>query len=473
MRMIFLGLVVFCLDFQPRVSSAATGGTPRPNVLFILADQWRAQAFGFAGDPNVKTPHLDSLATEGIMFSNAVSGVPVCCPARASLLTGQRSTSTGVFMNDVPLKSDRLTIAEVLAQHGYDTAYVGKWHLDGHGRSNFIPRERRQGFDYWKVLECTHAYNRSKYFADSPEPKLWEGYDAIAQTRDVAQYLKGRARQKRPFFMFLSWGPPHDPYQTAPEEFQKLYLPERIQLRPNVPKEQSDAARKMLAGYYAHCTALDECVGDLRATLRTTGLETNTLLVFTSDHGDMLGSHGGRNKQQPYDESIRVPLIVRWPAGLGSKGRMCGGLFNSEDMMPTLLSLCGIPIPKSVEGLDFSSCMKGGADPSGGAALIACVTPFGQWDRKNGGHEYRGIRTGRYTYVRDLEGPWLLFDNVGDPWQTNNLARQSSHGKLQRRLDVLLARKLRAAGDEFKPGADYIHDWGYAVTPDGTVPYTN
>lgn len=126
-------------------------------------------------------------------------------------------------MNDVPLSPEAVTLAKVLRQEGYDTGYIGKWHVDGHGRSNFIPRERRQGFDYWKVLECTHTYTNSFYYADGPVKLKWEGYDAITQTRDARQYLRDHARSSKPFFLFLAWGPPHDPYQTAPEHYRALY----------------------------------------------------------------------------------------------------------------------------------------------------------------------------------------------------------------------------------------------------------
>jgi arylsulfatase A-like enzyme len=226
----------------------------------------------------------------------------------------------------------------------------------------------------------------------------------------------------------------------------------------------------MLAGYYAHCSALDECVGDLLRTLRENGLEKNTIIVFTADHGDLLGSHGGRNKQQPFDESVRVPFLVHWPA-LG-EGKKVDAPIASPDVMPTLLGLCGVTIPKSVEGTDFSDYLRGGKNPSDNAALISCAAPFGQWSRKNGGREYRGIRTLHHTYVRDLNGPWLLFDNDVDPFQMKNLAGDPGHAKLQSELDTLLQRKLREAHDEFLPAENYIRKWGYKVDATGTVPYT-
>jgi arylsulfatase A-like enzyme len=442
-----------------------------PNVLFILADQWRAQALGHAGDPNVQTPHLDMLQREGIRFINAVSSVPVCCPARALLMTGQRALTTGVFLNDVALSPDAVTIAKVLGHAGYDTGYIGKWHLNGDGRSAFIPRERRQGFDYWKALECSHNYNQSFYYADGPGKLVWEGYDAVAQTRDAQQYLRDHAGSDKPFFLFLAWGPPHDPYQTAPRKYREKYQAEKMKLRANVPAAISNQVRTALAGYYAHCSALDDCVGDLLQTLRETGQAQNTLVVFTSDHGDLLGSHGGLNKQQPYEESIRVPLLLSWPKAFGTRGRQLEAPISSEDLMPTILSLCRVPIPRTVEGLDYSGYLRGGKDPSDGAALIACLAPFGQWDRGHGGREYRGIRTRRYTYVRDRTGPWLLFDNRTDPYQIQNLVNHPSHKRLQRELEAALARKLKNSGDEFLPAEAYIRKWGYNVDVNGTVPY--
>jgi len=443
----------------------------KPNILFVIADQWRAQAFGFTGDPNVQTPHLDALAHESRNCVNAISGVSVCCPARASILTGQRPLTHGVFLNDVPLDPNAVTLAKVLKQAGYDTGYIGKWHLNGDGRSVFIPRERRQGFDYWKALECTHDYNHSYYYADGPEKLEWKGYDAIAQTRDAENYLHDHARSTKPFFLFVSWGPPHDPYQNAPPEYRAMYKAGQLVLRPNVPDAIATKTRVAQAGYYANCTALDDCMGKLVQTLRDDNLISNTIIVFTADHGDLLGSHGAFNKQQPYDESIRVPLLLHWPEGFGTGAISFDAPINSTDIMPTLLGLCGVPIPNAVEGLDFSGCLRGGKDPSDGTVVISCPAPFGQWERARGGREYRGLRTARYTYVRDLNGPWLLFDNQADPYQTNNLVNTPGVEKLQQELETSLRRKLKAQGDDFLPAASYIKHWGYRVGANGTVPY--
>ena len=450
----------------------------RPNIVYVFADQWRVQDTGYAGNPQVKTPHLDSLAAQSVSFTHAVAGIPVCCPARACLLTGQHALTHGVFVNDVHLADDAVSMAKLFKSDGYDTAYVGKWHVDGRGRSNYIPPESRQGFDYWKALECTHDYNNSRYFAgDSDQPLTWEGYDAIEQTKDVQAYLRGRSRDgdgksDTPFLLVLSWGPPHAPYETAPEAYRQMYDPNSIELRPNVPPEMAEEARNWIAGYYAHCTALDDCLGALLQTLEDEGLAENTLFVFTSDHGDMLGSQGEVKKQRPWEESIRVPFLLRWPQRFGWQGREVDALLDTPDILPTLLSLTDITIPDTVEGRDFSATIEGGEDPSGGAALIYCPHPFGQFLRPDGGREYRGIRTRNHTYARDLNGPWLLYDNEADPYQLENLVNRASVSSIQAALEAQLQRKLSDRGDEFLPGETYIERWNYPLDRTGTVPFS-
>jgi arylsulfatase A-like enzyme len=364
-------------------------------------------------------------------------------------------------------------LAEVFKAHSYDTAYIGKWHLDGPYRSNYIPPERHKGFDYWKVLGCTHDYNNSYYYVDDDDTHhTWEGYDAIAQTRDAQQHIRNH-NGENPFLLVLSWGPPHAPYETAPEKYRQMYNPSTIQLRPNVPDWIAQDAREWIAGYYAHCTALDDCLGNLRQTLKETGLEENTIFIFTSDHGDMLGSQGMDKKQKPWDESIRIPFLLHYPALFGKEGRQLGAPFDMPDVMHTLLGLCDLPIPNTVEGVDFSHYLQhGGDDPSGGAALLACYYPYSQWSVAKGGRDYRGVRTNRYTYVRTHQGPWLLYDNETDPYQLNNLVNQPDYANIQQQLETQLQQKLDHLGDEFSPGLDYVQQWGYPLDENGEIPYT-
>lgn len=444
----------------------------KPNVVFVFADQWRAQACGYAGDVNARTPNLDRLAAQSVNFVNAVSGCPVCSPYRASLLTGQYPQTHGVFINDVPLGTKAVSIAQAFSGAGYDTGYIGKWHVDGHGRGSYIPRQRRQGFDFWRVLECTHAYNKSPYYGDEEARKFWEGYDAIAQTREARNYIRRHASGK-PFLLMLSWGPPHDPYNTAPEKYRAMFQPQKLQLRPNVPTAMQAKAREMLAGYYAHQAALDDCIGELLAEIKDAGIEKNTIFVFTSDHGDMLGSQGQTHKQRPWDEALRVPFLLRYPQMQGEKGKTLNSPIDAPDILPTLLGLCGLEIPKTAEGMDLSGLISGRNTREKDAALMSCMQPFGQWTRAQGGREYRGLRTHTHTYVRDLQGPWLLFDNQKDPCQQTNLCNLPEHAALQKELDSLLTAKLRERGDEFLPGEKYVEKWGYKVDKNGTMPYTN
>lgn len=439
----------------------------RPNLVFVFADQWRAQAIGFAGDHNAVTPNLDKLAGEAVIFTRAISTCPVSSPYRASLLTGMYPLSHGIFYNDKHLADSIVTIAEIYREEGYSTGYIGKWHLNGHprgeDRNRFralpVPKEDRQGFDYWKVMECTHNYNNSDFYDEENVKYTWQGYDAAIQTDSAVAYIE--RNKDHPFILLLSWGPPHDPYQTAPEGFRKLYGdPGRIELRSNVPDSLSDAAIKDLAGYYSHIAALDTYIGKLQAVIRDAGIEENTIFVFTSDHGDMLRSHGLERKQKPWDESILVPFILKYPARF-KEPRSISAPFVTEDIMPTLLGLSNIDIPQQAEGEDFSGYLLGKAGPPSEYGLIMCPVPFHQWSRELGGKEYRGIRTERYTYVRDLNGPWLFYDNEKDPMQMNNLVDLPGYAGLQKDLDRKLNEILKKTHDDFREAGYYMDKWGY------------
>ncbi len=452
----------------------------KPNVLFVFADQFRRQATGFGGETNIQTPHMDRMASESIDFENAISGTPVCCPARASLLTGQYPHHHGVIINDVPLDREAKTMGKLFAKADYDTGYIGKWHVNANGRCSPIPVERQHGFQYWKALECSHDYNTSYYYEGSSiEKKTWEGYDAIAQTNDAIEYLKSRGKEK-PFLLTLSWGPPHDPYDTAPQKYLDLIDENQIELRDNVSDEDAAEARTHLRGYYAHILALDDCLKSLSDALDETGLAENTIFVFWSDHGDMILSHGELFKQRPWEESIRVPLLIRFPKAFGCEGMKPPAFINTPDILPTLLGLCGIDIPDSIDGSDYSSYLFDCANDSesnieapASSALLACQSPFGQFTRDVGGREYRGLRTDRYTYVRDLIGPWLLYDNESDPFQLNNLVDDLSFNGLVDKLNRELDEKLAEHDDALIPGIKLLEKFGYADNVDetGTMPF--
>jgi arylsulfatase A-like enzyme len=379
-------------------------------------------------------------------------------------MTGQYPLTHGVFVNDVPLHPKGVTLGQSLADASYHTAWIGKWHVDGRGRSAFIPPERRMGFQFWRTMECTHNYMKSDYYADTPQKLRWEGYDAEAQAREAQKFIREHPQDK-PFALFISWGPPHDPYEQVPAEFLRQFPEEKIRLRPNVPASKAGEARERLSGYYAHCLALDTYFGDLLDTLQQRGLDKNTIVVFTSDHGDMHCSQGSPSrKQQPWEESIAVPLLIRHPA-MGGKASRIPNVIESVDLMPTLLGLCGAAIPDSVQGRDFSGPFRGGTLPPDQPALLSFHFPFHDWRRDRGGREWRGLRSQRHTYVRDLNGPWLLYDNIADPFQLTNLCDRAEVGQLQRELEAALVRRLAEIGDEFLPGEEYLRRWGYDLDP--------
>ncbi len=451
--------------------SACTTGRKKPNIVYILTDQWRASALGYAGDPNVRTPNIDRLAQESYNFRNAVSVCPVCTPYRASLLTGRYPTSTGMFLNDLHLPPTEYCIGDALSEAGYKTAYIGKWHLDGHGRHVYIPAERRRGFDYWKVAECDHNYNHSHYYAgNSPEKLYWDGYDVYAQTKDAQQYITDQAESGEPFALFVSYGTPHFPHHTAPEDLKAQYPLADILLPVNVPESMKELATIEAQGYYAHCQALDKSIQDLLITLDEKGLREDTIFVFTSDHGEMLGSHGlgPKAKQVPLNESAGVPFLIRYPAVHGNEGQIVDMPINTPDIFPTLFGLAGLAIPETTEGDDLSFVIKGGSEIEGHAALYMQVAP---WVGGEYGKAYRAVKTSRYTYVRALDGPWLLFDDANDPFQMTNLVSNPEYADILTGLDNQLNQLLEKADDDFRSGKSYIEEWGLQPNEQGWIPF--
>jgi arylsulfatase A-like enzyme len=331
----------------------------------------------------------------------------------------------------------------------------------------------------------------SPYYANDDETlRTWEGYDVFAQTRDAAEYMTQHARvqAEKPFALFLSYGPPHNPYHTAPEEYRAHYPPDELVLPPNVHPDCAASARRDLAGYYAHIHAMDDAIGRIIASLSQLSLLDNTLVVLTSDHGDSVWSHclpqtGNINKQRPYDESILTPFLMRCPASMPIPPRVVADPFATPDVMPTLLDLLNLPIPDTVEGVSLADTVRetitgAGADSVSSfsrkreGVLIAAYAPFADWSKDQGGVPYRGIRTERYTYVKTREKFWMLFDNRDDPYQRCNRiddpGMKSLREHLDRQLDLILAEQ----GDDF-PDAEILYArYGYhGVNAKGIIPF--
>ena len=425
------------------LGGVAAAGRSRPNVLVLLPDQWRGMDLGCMGNREVRTPHFDRLAAQGVAFRNSIANCPVCTPARSILLTGRFAHTTGTGVNDVPLANEVVTIAEVLKEQGYRTGFIGKWHLEGGKRQpGFVPPgPRRQGFDYWAATICDHNYFKSHYFRDSPEPIPIPRYDALEYTDRAIEFLGQDTR--RPFCLYVQWGPPHNPY-VAPPEFLRQYDPGRLTLRPNWREGTRLGSRQDLAGYYAAVTCIDHEAGRILEALDRNGQADNTIVLVTSDHGDMLGSHGKSLKRKPWEESIRVPGIVRYPAGIRRNGRS-DLLFSHVDVVPTLLGLCGVAGPPGMQGRDLSPHLTGrrAAEPESVYLQIYTKSEEGEFA------PWRGVRTKRYTYARFAERFWVLYDNEQDPYQMRNLAGRSEHQAVEARLDRMVRDWFARTGDHW------------------------
>ncbi len=258
----------------------------------------------------------------------------------------------------------------------------------------------------------------------------------------------------------LSLGPPHFPLDTAPEKYRDLYRTREIQLRKNVPAELHEQAITDLRGYNAHIAAVDECIARLLSALQTAGISDRTIFVFTSDHGDMMRSQGLTTKHVPWDESIRVPFLLRYPQKLGNNARRIRTVLNTPDIMPTLLGLAGLEPPGGIHGTDYSRVCAGARPPRDSAAFLQFPVAYGA-ARAEGIGEYRGLRTERYTYVRSLHGPWLLYENDADPYQMHNVCGHATRRAVQRGLDRALEARLKQYRDDFLPGPAYVARFGY------------
>ncbi len=415
-----------------------------PNILLILPDQMRGMDMGCAGNREVKTPNLDRLASGGVLFRNTFANTPVCCPARAILLTGKYPHRNGMIANDLRLKESEVTLAEILAEQGYRTGFIGKWHLDGGPRlPGFIPPgPRRQGFQFWAANECSHDHFRPVYFRDTPEPISDNRFEPEVWTDRAIEFL--RANKDGPFFLEVAMGPPHDPY-GAPKAYATMYDPAKLTMRPNWVDGVPGGGRKEVAAYAAAITAVDDQVGRLLGELKRLNLENDTIVVFTSDHGDMLGSHGQRLKRKPWEESIRVPGIVRYPAKM-KPGRVSNALLTHVDIAPTLLALCAIPVPADMQGTNLADLVLGRTDRGPDSAFFQIFVPFAGDATPL---PWRAVRTETHLYARTKDGPWLLYDLKTDPYELNNLAQVPASIPLRDRMERTLDDWMRRTGDSW------------------------
>jgi len=439
----------------------------RPNIIWIFGDQMRAQATGYMGDPNVSTPNIDRLAQEGLALTGAVSGCPLCCPYRGSLLSG-RYPNNAVPGHEMQLPPEMPTIANAFKASGYHTAYFGKWHVDGFkertGRAamHIIPPERRGGFDEWVGYENNNS-QWDCWVHGGAEAAAFHyrlpGYETDALTDLFIDYLKRQAAPGAdesptppPFFGVLSVQPPHDPY-AAPEAWMQRHSPASLRLRANVPAipRVEEQARRELAGYYAMIENLDWNLGRIRTALAEAGLAHNTHILFFSDHGDMHGSHGQFRKTSPWEESMRVPFIIGGHTPrYANKGGYVNIPINHVDIGPTSLGLCGIEKPAWMAGTDYSGYRLQDKEVINepDSAFLQLVAPTGH--AHSADRPWRGVVTRDGWKYAVLEGqPWLLFNLNEDPYELANLAHNSFFRREREQLQAQLAAWIDETGDHF------------------------
>jgi arylsulfatase A-like enzyme len=474
--------------------AAAAAAPARPNILFVLPDQVRPQDLSVYGGRNVETPHIDRLSREGVNFSNALSTCPLCTPYRAMLLSGRYATHTGMVLNWLESNPKDPSIAQALRSAGYGTAYIGKWHLNAGKMKHdglFMSQEARQmeaagdysvrpkveveyvqrnpepefvppgparrGFDYWAAYNFHTDFRRSYYYRNTPRRLYYPEYETVGQAEIAIEYMRGRAAAGLPFFAVVSPHPPHQPWieNESPAGYLDRVRKELVR-SPNVPAG-GPQARGNLRYYYAMLASVDDAVGRMLRFLRESRLEENTIVVFSSDHGEMMGSHGKWEKMSPYEEAVSVPLIVRWPGRI-APGSRSDALFTPMDHLPTLLSLAGAASPYSrIDGVDLSGAMLGKGGRERDAALMANYSSH--WDYFHTEWpwpEWRAVRTRQHTYVKWYAGPEQLFDNAADPNQMRDIARDAK--PLVDRFRGRLRDLLHEADDDFRPGHGYA-EW--------------
>jgi len=338
---------------------AQTGGrVERPNIVLIISDQFRADCIGAMGlNPMNLTPNLDRMAQRGVIFRSAMSNQPVCAPARASIFTGQYPRRHGVYKNGVAIKEDAITLATVARGAGYSANYIGKWHIGPpapRGQEGPVPRAYRGGFlDFWlasnELEHTSHAYEGDLYDGDGKPVHFSGEYRADFMTRHAQAFLRSA---KSPFLLCVSYLEVHhqndeDKYDP-PKEFANRYP------NPFVPHDLRPfpgSWPSQLPDYYACVAKMDEAAGAIRATLAETGLDRNTVLMFTSDHGCHFKTRNTEYKRSPHDSSIHIPLVVEGPGF--NRGMQISELVSQVDFTPTLLDAASHAIPPPMQGRIF------------------------------------------------------------------------------------------------------------------------
>jgi len=444
------------LSFSCETSAINEEGNTKPNILIIQPDQHRGSVMGVAGDLDAITPNLDKLADAGIRFINAISGNPVCSPFRASLMSGMYIHKHGVVANNILLNPDLITLGNILEDAGYATGYIGKWHLDGgipeEKVGGYIEEgERRQGWQEFMGYEKSHEFIEVWKYDENKNKVRVKRYDwEPTWHSDMAiDFIKRKTKEGKPWCYYLAYGPPHLPEQ-CPEEFLDMHDPASFHLPPDVEKNLSATdkkkLRKQLQMYYGQVTAIDFEVGRVTEWLKKMELDKNTIVIYTSDHGDVLGSHNRdiedqykaqginrssslRTKGKPYMSAMDVPLLINWPEQIAAN-QICDALVNTVDITATILDLANLDKPLNMQGVSMAGWCLNGDGPRKDALYLGLG---------KGAKAWRGIYDGRYVYST-LAWP-VLYDHKADPYEMNNLYYSEEYKDVRDRLHNLTIEK--------------------------------
>ncbi len=431
----------------------------KPNLLVMFTDDQRADALSCAGHPFIKTPHIDRLAAEGVRFNNAFVTISLCSPSRACILTGQYAHTHGVMRNDgTDLPESAVTYPKLLQKAGYQTAYIGKWHM---GRSD----EKRAGFDYWVSYVGQGKYIDPPINVDGERMK-GQGHMDDIMTDYALGWIREKRDKSRPFCMTLAFKTAHGPF-TPPERHAHRYDDAEIRMpathdepldnKPAFVRKwiETEHRKHMLfdhnvfiRNYNAALTGIDDNVGRMLDLLAKEGILDNTLIIYTSDNGYYQAEHGGLyDKRSAYEESIKVPMIVRFPRWMLEKGTVRDDLVLNIDIAPTLLRAAGVTVPKSMQGQSWYD-------------FLSPLSSFHREPRKSVFIEYfheksfpstptlQAVRTPRWKYIRYLEPQDTpeLYDLEADPLETKNLYK---HPDYQHQVELMkqeLERQLKDTG---------------------------
>ncbi len=406
----------------------------QPNIILVYSDQLRFDALSANGHKLCKTPNIDSLIAGGVSFENAYNSYPLCCPFRASLITGQYAHTNGMYSNHYPLSQNLPAyLPQIISQAGYKTAWIGKWHLSGGGSYKHIPKEYWFGFDEMIGFSAGHRYTESTYYInEDTTPHKTDRYEPEYQTEHMIDFIDRAMHDNQPFMGMVCYGIPHGPGHLQPDKYKQIKADD-ITLVDTVPLYEYGKAKQYNALYYNMVNSVDVEVGKLIKHLKSSGIFDNTIFIFVSDHGTMCGEYGMYQKSNYYSSSTHVPFIISYPKNIAGGVKNYDMIDPAIDIAPTILDLCNIEIPHSMQGQSLKKLLYSGIDSTLRDYVYYEIIPVDEKLlevlQKEDGRPYaeRGFRTKDVLYAECNNTPFAYYNTQRDPQEKYNLAFNIQH----------------------------------------------